>query len=99
MSDVKKAAAAYVNKHTGLKGLFKGYSKEKGIPRNNIAKKLKADEYEFGFDFAGFGEIMLNIIATIFFPIPITYRWIRCVIDGIRGDFASREPMESSRPW
>ena len=25
-------------------------SKEKGIPRNNIAKKLKADEYEFGFD-------------------------------------------------
>ena len=50
MSDVKKAAAAYVNKHTGFKGLFKGYSKEKGIPRNNIAKKLKADEYEFGFD-------------------------------------------------
>lgn len=50
MSDIKKAASAYVNKHTGLKGLFKGYSKEKGIPRNNIAKKLKADEYEFGFD-------------------------------------------------
>lgn len=55
--------------------------------------------YEFGFDFAEFGKIMLNIIATIFFPIPITYRWIRCVIDGIIGDFASREPMESLRPW
>ena len=50
MSEVKKAASAYVNKHTGLKGLFKGYSKEKGIPRNNIAKKLEADEYEFAFD-------------------------------------------------
>ncbi|MCR5148533.1 MAG: hypothetical protein K6C35_06150 [Eubacterium sp.] len=50
MREVKKAASAYVSKHTGLRGLFKGYSKEKGIPRNNIAKKLEADEYEFAFD-------------------------------------------------
>ncbi|SEF87876.1 hypothetical protein SAMN04487934_104148 [Eubacterium ruminantium] len=57
MREVKKAASAYVSKHTGLRGLFKGYSKEKGIPRNNIAKKLKADEYEFSYDVKKVGDL------------------------------------------
>ncbi|MCR4608803.1 MAG: hypothetical protein K5750_03795 [Eubacterium sp.] len=57
MVDLKKAAKAYHEKHTGLKGLFKGYSKEKGIPRNNIAKKLMNDEYDFSFSVKNIGDL------------------------------------------
>ena len=100
------SCSSYVNKNAKQSGnCMQYYPPVEYEPRLNelgvpiINDSLPPYEFGFDFDFAGFGKIMLNIIATIFFPIPITYRWFRSVIDGIIGDFASREPMESSRPW